>query len=175
MTQDGARTGELILYIAQRSEGDPDFNEAKLYRILFYADFGLYARTGKSITGCEYRKNCGGPLPLQGQPLLDTLVASGDLAIAQHSYYGRLQQQPKALRDPDLSGFAGEEIAMVERALCDLRGRSATDFTDLAQRFIGWKITEPDGVIPYETALIDNGPMTEDEEQYALQLIAAGR
>ena len=48
---DGAKLRELMLYITQKSEGDPRFGKTKLLKILVEADFTFYARTGRSITG----------------------------------------------------------------------------------------------------------------------------
>ena len=51
---DQRKTRELVLYIAQACEADPDFGMVKLNKVLFNADFTSYARQGVSITEEEY-------------------------------------------------------------------------------------------------------------------------
>lgn len=166
---------ELILYIAEHSEGDLPFGKVKLQKILFYADFIMFARSGRSITGQQYTKFPYGPVIRKVDALLDELQAAGSLALANRTYHGKLQQRPLALREPELGRFTGEEIAIVDQVIGELRGRSAKDVSDLSHQFLGWEVTEMYQPIPYETVLVDAGPPTEDEEEYARSLVEAGR
>lgn len=47
---------ELMLYIAQQSKDDPDFDDDKMKAILFLSDFRAYAELGQSITDSTYIK-----------------------------------------------------------------------------------------------------------------------
>ena len=58
-----AKFRELILYIVSRHEADRDFGTARLYKTLFYADFGAYVLIGRPITGRDYIKMPHGPVP----------------------------------------------------------------------------------------------------------------
>ena len=62
---DGSKFRELVLYIAEQSEGDPRFGAVKLNKILYYSDFEAFRVLGESITGATYRKLSEGPAPLQ--------------------------------------------------------------------------------------------------------------
>jgi hypothetical protein len=171
----GNKLKELILYVAEQSEGDPDFGLTKLYKTLFYSDFRTYARTRRSITGVEYQKFPYGPVPAGGPEAIEAMEAARDLAIARHARYGRVQKQPKALRDADLADFTGKEIATVHEVLAELRGLNASDVRDLSHRFIGWKAALPYEVIPYETVFIEEDPPSDDDERWLSELAATGR
>jgi hypothetical protein len=173
--QDCSKLRELILYVSEWSEGDPDFGMTKLYKALFYSDFFNYMDTGKSITGAEYKKFPYGPVPSGGPELIDQMVGDNELAIARRDHYNRERKQPKALREPNLKAFAGDEIATVHRVLSSLKGMNASDVSDLSHRFIGWKAAYDYEVIPYETALIDHKPISEDQDRWLGELVAAGR
>jgi hypothetical protein len=166
---------ELVLYIAERSEGDQPFGKTKLNKILFQADFIYFAETGRSITGQEYVKQPYGPVPVGIEETLETLRKGRSLAIARRRYLGFLQQRPLALREPNLAGFSGHEIAVVDRVISELWDLGAKIVSDLSHKFIGWQIAEMGEVIPYETVLIDTSPPTESEEEYARQLTQMGR
>jgi uncharacterized phage-associated protein len=174
-TLDQTKLRELILYIAERSEGDEPFGKTKLNKILFYADFIAYAQMGRSITGQEYRKLPHGPVAADAEETLTALKQEEAVAIAQRSYHGLPQQRPFALREPILDAFSGEEIAIVDKVITELWGKSAKDVSDLSHEFIGWQAALPGEAIPYETVFVDNGELTEAEEEYARQLAQAGR
>jgi hypothetical protein len=47
------RLRELVLYISERCERDVYFGKTKLNKVLVFADFSSFARTGRPITGLE--------------------------------------------------------------------------------------------------------------------------
>jgi hypothetical protein len=114
-------------------------------------------------------------VPRRAEAVLKALVRRGHAAIAQRRYHGYLQERPVALRDPELSGFSGEQIAIVDQVIGELWGKNARDVSDLSHEFVGWRVAEDGETIPYEMALVDVGPPTEEEEQYALRLVEEGR
>ena len=169
-TTDTAKLRELILYIAEQSEGDPRFGQTKLCKILFYADFLFYQKTGRSITGQQYRKAPDGPLAADAEATLQALKDEGSLAMAHREYHGRTQQRPVALREPDLEAFSGKEIALVNDVIRDLWEQNATEVSQISPDFMGWHVAAMGEVIPYETLLVDNSPLTEEEEAWARQV-----
>jgi hypothetical protein len=174
MKRDRDKLRELILYVAEKSAADPHFGLTKLYKILFYCDFEAYARYGAAITGCPYKKLPHGPVPADGEELLRELQASGELAIAHRVRYGYDQRPPRSLRDADLSAFTGEEIALVHEILGQLWPLSAREVSDLSHNFIGWRAARVSEVIPYETGLIDHGPLPEEVDEWCRSLVEAG-
>jgi hypothetical protein len=175
MQPDPAKLKELILHVAQRSEGDRTFGKVKLNKILFYADFAAYARRGVAITGQEYARYPHGPVAPAVQPALDEMVRDGVAAVVDRRSGAHVQQRIFALRDPDLSLFTAEEIALVDEVISDLWGKPARDVSDLSHEFVGWQVARVGEVVPYETALIDTSPWTEEEEAHGDRLAASGR
>src|SRR5687767_11634112 len=111
---DKKKLGELILYISKKSELDPNFGAVKLNKILFYSDFIAFGRLGKAITEQDYQRLDQGPAPRRLLPVREDLIDRGYLAIQEVARFGKTQKRTVALRDPDLSIFTAEEIALVD-------------------------------------------------------------
>lgn len=152
---------ELILYIADKCENDEQFGSTKLNKILFFADFTSYARTGKSITGEAYQKLEHGPAPRQLVPAVADLKKDGALAEKTRSYHGYSQRWFVALRDPDISSFTAGDIAIVDEMIDRLRQQSASDVSRLSHQFVGWRAAKLNDDIPYESTWISSKPIGE--------------
>ena len=150
------RWGELMLYVAKKSQFDPNFGGTKLNQILFYADFVSYGRSGKTITGAEYIKQEFGPTPKRLLPVRKQLETRKEAAVQPVDSLGREQQRLVALRDPDLSLFSGEEIALVDQVIEYLRGKSAKEVSELAHNR-AWRVAKMGGSIRYEAAFVSDG------------------
>jgi Protein of unknown function (DUF4065) len=168
-----ARFRELILYVARETESDPRCGKTKLYKILFYADFWAFSKLGHSITGEEYQKLKNGPAPRQALPVLNAMIHDRHCAWAERDYFGKRQQKLLALREPNLSQFSGEEIAIVQDVIRILWSLDASAVSDLSHRFMGWQLAEEGETIPYSTvALGAPRPPTLQEIEYGRQLAA---
>ena len=165
---------ELILYIAEQSEGDEAFGATKLNKLLFYSDFTAYLSVGRSITQQEYQKLPNGPAPRQIVPVMDAMRERSELAIAERNYYGHLQKKVFALREPDLTAFSGTEIAVVNNALEHFRHMNASAISEASHAFIGWRSVAEGETIPYATALIDDRELTAQEKLWADELDTTG-
>lgn len=166
---------ELILYLALKSEGDESFGAIKLNKLLFYIDFMAFRDLGHSVTGEEYQHLELGPAPRGLKPTLETLKAEGSAAEQQRKVHGYPQRRVFALREPVLSLFTGDEIALVDHVLESMRHMNATEASELTHHFIGWEVTDMYETIPYETVFIDRRPVTANEEAYMEQLVREGR
>ena len=173
-TEGAEKLSELILYIAEQSEGDEAFGATKLNKLLFYSDFTAYLLIGQSITGQEYQKLTNGPAPRQMVPVMEEMRVKAELAIANRNYYGHLQKKVLALRDPDLTAFTGPEIAIVNDALLHFRHMSASAISEASHKFIGWQAVGEGETIPYAAALIDDRDLTNQERLWATELDATG-
>ncbi len=165
---------ELSLYIAEQSECDGAFGATKLNRLLFFSDFTAYLTMGRSITGQEYQKLPNGPTPRQMDAVMQNMQDSGEVAIAERSYFGHRQKRPFALREPDLSSFSGTEIAIVDNAIQHFRNLNASAISEASHAFIGWQAVAENETIPYASVLIDNRELTQQELQWAKELDATG-
>lgn len=170
-TGDDQKLAELILYISEKSEGDERFGATKLNKLLFFADFSAYWQLGRAITNQRYFRLREGPGPRRLVPVRKALEEQGDLAISERLYYGLTVKRTVALRDPDLSIFQANEIAIVNDVIRYFWEMNAREISDYSHRFIGWKIAGDQEDIPYESAFIGNRPLTKAEADYALELL----
>jgi hypothetical protein len=170
-----ARLAELILYISDRCQLDPTFGATKLNKILFYADFQHYASRGVPITGQEYMRLANGPVPRRLLPVRDELVQRHELVVRSVPYAGWQQKRTIALRDADLSGFNGDEIATVDSVINALWGKTAMEVSNLSHLFDGWKLAEDRETIPYEAALISEREPDEEDYEFAHEAFEAYR
>lgn len=162
---------ELILYVARETEGDPKCGKTKLYKILFYSDFWAHQRLGASISGQEYHKLDFGPAPKRVLPVIEAMINAAAAIWAVRDYFGRDLQKLLALREPDLSGFSGEEIAIVQEVIRILQPYDATEVSELSHRFIGWQLAREGELIPYSTVALGHPrPPTQREIAYGQKL-----
>lgn len=136
---DARRFEELILLVARRCERDSTFGATKLNKLLFFADFAAYRKLGRSLTGADYQKLEHGPAPKQLLPTREALLERGDLFPITRDYFGKEQKRLIAGREPDVSGFSGEEIALVGEIIDSLRDLDAAAVTQLSHAFIRWR------------------------------------
>jgi hypothetical protein len=161
---------ELVLYIADKSADDPRFGKVKLNRLLFYADFIMFDRDRRPITGQEYMKLPKGPAPKRMLPVLRAMQSAGELRILKRKYFDKSQQRPIALRAADLSVFSAEEISVVDEVLPELWNVNATETSELSHRFIGWRLARERETIPYSTVYLSTRELTPEEIDHGIEL-----
>lgn len=171
---DDDKLRQLILYICERSEGDPGFGAVKLNKLLFLADFLAYLRYGQAVTGQEYQALRQGPAPRRMLPIMREMHEAGEIAVRERDFYGRRQRRAFALKEPDLSRFSAQEIDLVDRILHDWWGANAAQVSERSHQFVGWQLAGEGEVIPYNVTLIDNREPTLQEREIgrALESIA---
>ena len=171
---------ELILYIAQESEYDPNFGATKLNKILFFCDFLAYRAHGKSISGQRYFKLPYGPAPRALKPALSELIAEEACIEVERSHFGRPQKRIIVRREATVEAFTAKEVALIATVIRALWDNSAQEVSDLSHHFIGWQAAEPYEDIPYETIFLGDPRdfvLTQEEiahgQQLALEEIGA--
>jgi hypothetical protein len=164
---------ELIIYIAQESEYDPNFGSTKLNKILFFCDFLFYRAHGRSISEQRYFKLPYGPAPRALKPALFELVEEGACIELERNHFGRLQRRIIVLREANVEKFfTATEIALVASVIRALWDNSAQEVSDLSHHFIGWKAADLHEDIPYETIFLGDPQkciLTEEEIAYGRQ------
>lgn len=161
-----AKFRELVLHVCRQSEGDAPFGAVKLNKILFYSDFVAYVQFGHAITWQPYQRLENGPAPKRLLPIVKKMEEHGEIATREVPYYGRTQRQYWALREPDLSQFTGDEIALVDRIIRECWGKHARAMSDMSHEFRGWQQAKDGEIIPYEVALARfEQPTTEQLSQ----------
>ncbi len=169
------KLAELILFISERSEGDPAFGEEKLIRLLFNVDFSAFRIHKKSVTGQQYEKLFAGPAPKRLGAIRKALVERGELAVREREPFGSKQNRTFSLRLADLSEFNADEIALVTKLITQNWGRGSSDVRNISEEIWGWEKAEDREFIPYEIAFISRRPATAQEWQRALQDIPRAR
>ena len=168
---------ELIVYIAVKCQYDPHFGATWLNKALFYCDFSAFARLGKSITGAEYFALDQGPAPRRLLPVRIAMEEQGDVALQKLTKQHRLVP----LREPDLSIFTPQEIALVDSVLDQLRTLDADGVSELSHAFLGWRAAWVEGeakgdgnyvTIPYSTTFVSNEPLDEFGQARGRELAA---
>lgn len=161
-----AKFQEPIFYIAQKSEADPNFGIIKLNKILYYADFNAFRLLGKSITGAEYRKLTEGPAPAEMPPTRRAMLDQGLIKIKSRNYFNTVKQRTIALRKPNTSLFAPEELLVADEAIWALKDMSESQAAALSREEIGWKAARHGETIPYQTAWLSADPLPQEAEEY---------
>jgi Protein of unknown function (DUF4065) len=167
---DERKFAELLLYVAQRLEGDPAGGATKLNKVLFYAEFAAVRAQGRPITGVQYQKLDRGPAPRALMPIRNALVEHGDAELVEEPYLGYLQHRLVAKRQADRSLFNETELAAVDQVVADLWGRSATGVSELSHREMGWRMVDYGETIPYETAYLRPPVVTPAVREHAAAL-----
>lgn len=159
-----------MLYVAKKSQFDPNFGGTKLNKILFYADFYFYRRIGKPITGAEYIKQEFGPTPKRLLPVRKQLEGKKEAAVQRVHFLGKEQQRLIALRDPDLSLFSGEEIALLDQVIEFLWAKTAKEVSELSHNRI-WRVARLGQSIPYEAAFLSSDEPSESDIERGRELV----
>lgn len=164
---------ELVLYIADQCQRLDNYGSTLLCKILFFSDFFAYGKYGRSITGESYKKVANGPIPQHFYEIRDKLIESGDAVIQLKQTLVGTQHRLIPLREPDLTVFTPEDIAISDYVIGKLRTRNAQSVSGLSHKFYGWQITKTDEVIPYETIFLKEpkGKQTSKVAQKAIEAL----
>ena len=147
---------ELVLYLSERSETDPNYGETKLNKLLWYIDFLSYRELGRPVTGARYQKLRWGPAATAMLPIQLEMEADGDLVVRPGLYGSYMQKKPIALRSPDLRAFSGQEVALIDRLIEELWPLGAGDVSDLSHNALGWQLAQDREEIPYGTVFVES-------------------
>jgi uncharacterized phage-associated protein len=167
--QPGQRLQELILYIADRLQGDTTFGKVKLAKILYFVDIESYRRHKKPVTGSAYVRLQHGPVPEHFLSILDEMESNRYIAIKEKPYFNRNQKRVISLKNADVSQFSGQDIQIVEEVIRQFEGRNATELSERSHG-IAWRLAKPNEKISYESSLLSNKPLTQSELDHAMKL-----
>lgn len=161
------RLRELILYIAGRCERQENFGAMKLNKILFISDLTAYLRYRESISGSQYQKLLQGPVPTHLFAVRKGMTTNGDIEIRKEKIPQGMQSRVIPLRQPNLGVFTGRDIALVNEIIEELMGRPSGDIPN----GVGWEVAAVREIIPYETVLLDDGELQQQDIEEAHCLI----
>jgi len=158
-----AKFEQIVLYIATRLPPEAALGRVKLAKLLMHSDFTAYVRLGRSITGATYQKWEHGHLASEQVEVEKDLEAAGLISIEDTNYYGKKLRHVTAHKEPDLSDFSEDELAIIEGALKLYGHESATYLSQLSHEELGWRLSDWKEEIPYRTIFLSKtGPTEED-------------
>jgi Protein of unknown function (DUF4065) len=166
-SHDNDKFRELILFIAQRCADDGSFGDTHLNKVLFFSDAFALQHLGKPITGARYQKLERGPAAVALLPVRDQMVKNGDVRVEM---IGK-RRVTHALREPDMSLFSDEEIALSERVIDLFRGQWAVHVSDASHDLSpGWNLVEIGEDIPLQSQFISTTPPSPEVLQRGREL-----
>ena len=142
-----------VLYLCRKLKGEVR-GKKKLAKLLYFADFDLYEKTQKTITGDVYRAFPMGPVPSALEKITAEMTKRKMLRIdqiAEREGYNPTEVYT-CLAEPNVSIFDEEEKKMLDRISIKyghLTGKQLEELSHAEAPYVG---TEPRKEIPYELA-----------------------
>jgi len=142
-----------ILYLCQKLKGELR-GKKKLAKLLYFADFDLYEKAHRSITGDTYIALPMGPFPSALANITMSMAKRGLISIDSIEEHDDCiaTEVYKCLGVPDMSVFDVEEKKMLDRVIekyGHLNGKQLEELSHAEAPYIG---TAPKEKIPYELA-----------------------
>ena len=160
----------LIIYILERCAGKPNVGETVLYKLLYFSDFNYYELYEEHLSGATYRKLQNGPVPLNVDTILKSMVDAEQLTPLKTDYFGYTQKRYIPLVNSDLKLFNGAEIEVVEKVIDSLSNMSATGISHYSHEDMPWKVSKNMEQIDYELVFYRTAPYSvrtyNDSEDY---------
>lgn len=142
-----------VLYLCWKLKGEVR-GKKKLAKLLYFADFDLYEKIQKSITGDVYRALPMGPVPSALGKITVEMAKKKMLGIEQiEEHEGcNATEVYRCITEPDLSAFDGEEKKMLDRVVIKyghLTGKQLEELSHAEAPYVGTELRKE---IPYELA-----------------------
>lgn len=153
MTLNIVKYQNTIIYICHKLGGELR-GKKKLAKLLYFADFDMYEKNQKSITGDSYRALAMGPVPISLEKIISTLIKTEKISvnrIEEHSGYIPTEVYG-CLDKPDISIFTDIERSMLDRIVTrygQLNGKQLELLSHDEAPYVGTKLKD---IIPYELA-----------------------
>ena len=142
-----------VLYFCQKLKGEVR-GKKKLAKLLYFADFDLYEKNQRSLTGDVYRALPMGPVPAALEEITSEMTKKKMLGIEQveeREGYNPTEIY-KCFTEPDLSVFDEEEKKMLNRIVVrygHLTGKQLEELSHAEAPYVGTELCKE---IPYELA-----------------------
>ena len=156
---------ELILYVAKKSERDPNYGAGKLAKLLYFIDFGAYGSLGEAISGARYHLIARGPAPKALVPIRNEMLRRGDIEIKRVALGGTYKDQERvvARREPNKAVFSEKERQFIDSIIERYAGMNAAEMSFEAHKEVGVQLADEREEIPYGTVYLRNEPWSEAE------------
>jgi putative zinc finger/helix-turn-helix YgiT family protein len=115
--------------------------KTKMNKLLFYADFVMYRKTGYSISGLQYRAIDLGPVPENFQSIFEYLVKNNDIEIYNMTFRnGGIGEQfkPNHKRSFNSEKFTAEELKVLEEVAARFKSFNTNRIINYSHKEKGW-------------------------------------
>ena len=115
VSYDEDKLTELVLYVAERTQGNWTAGATKLNKYLHFADFAAVRRLGHAITGAEYQELPHGPAPRRLTPVRERRVRSGAARLEKRAdAFGYVDDVLVPQRPARTELFSVDELELVD-------------------------------------------------------------
>ncbi|MCF1715408.1 DUF4065 domain-containing protein [Flavihumibacter sp. RY-1] len=132
---DFQKISQVIAYF----NGNIEMFKTKLNKLLFYADFTMYQRTGHSITGIRYRAIPFGPVPADYEKLYLKLQDDQKINIVEIGFdngnYGELIESNQKLEQET---FSEKEKTVLDDIINKFKGLTTKQVVDISHKELAW-------------------------------------
>lgn len=142
-----------ILYLCRKLKGEVR-GKKKLAKLLYFADFDLYEKDQKTITGDVYRALPMGPMPSALEEITSEMEEKNLLEVEQvneREGYNATEVY-KCLVEPEAAVFDAEEKKMLDRIILKyghLTGKQLEELSHAEAPYVGTELRKE---IPFELA-----------------------
>jgi putative zinc finger/helix-turn-helix YgiT family protein len=147
---DLSKLTEMIVFFAEKLMP----YKTKLNKLLFYADFILYEKSGFSMSGMKYRAILMGPVPDNYDSIYDHLARKHEVDVISNLFHDggigdKFKPNPKHEFNPDL--FSDSELCVLEEVAKKFRNTSTNEIIDISHKEKGWIVNKHKrGLIDYK-------------------------
>lgn len=132
---DFQKVSQVIAYFNDKLE----LYKTKLNKLLFYADFIMYQRTGHSITGMKYRAIPYGPVPAEYEKLYLKLQDDQKINIVEVGFEnGNFGELIKSNQKAEFESFTEIEIKVLEDIVNKFKGLTTKQVVDISHNELAW-------------------------------------
>ena len=113
--------------------------KTKLNKLLFYADFTMYQRTGHSLTGIKYRAIPFGPVPAEYEKLYLKSQDDQKINIVEVGFdNGNYGELIKSNQKAEFESFTNTEIKVLEDIVNKFKGLTTKQVVDISHYELAW-------------------------------------
>lgn len=141
---------QVLLYVLEKTAGNPKIGMTALYKLLYFIDFDYYEKYDQQLMGLTYIKNHYGPTPREFVKVVEDMKQAGDLEEVRSSYFAYEQRKFLPRKSANLASLSGQEKEMIDSVLARYGDKSATELTRLSHEDTPYVVAEDGKNIEYE-------------------------
>lgn len=158
-----------ILYFI---ENVPNLGITKLYKLLYFLDFDHFEKYGASVTGDDYQNMELGPVPVNGEQILNEMTVEGLIEIVPERVIDFVRYTLVSKTHHNPSTFEASETEM----LCDIKDKwihhTAKEVVLASHGEAPWIATRQGDIIPYALAYYRGKFERPSYDEEPLEIIA---